>query len=147
MLIKKIKIRVFKTTNILLSALISLLGFSSACSIGTVEYGAPHADFIVSGKTESAVSGEAVENIRVVAMWDTSFTNDKGLYLKELETGGAQDGELVLKFEDIDGEQNGSFEPLDTLIQYKASDFEGGDDNWYGGKATKTVNVKLRPKK
>ena len=144
---RTIKIGFLKASNILLSALITFLGFSSACSLNQVEYGAPHADFIISGKTESAVTGEAVKNIRVVAEWDTSYTDDKGLYLKELETFGAQDGELVLKFEDIDGAENGAFEPLDTLIQYKASDFEDGDDNWYEGEARKIINVKLQPKK
>lgn len=144
---QKIKIGLLKTSNILISALITLLGFSSACSLNQVEYGAPHADFIVSGKTESTVTGKAIENIQVVAEWDTSYTDANGLYLKKLETFGARDGELVLKFEDIDGAENGAFEPLDTLIQYKASEFEGGDGDWYEGEARKIINVKLQPKK
>ena len=144
---KKIKIGFLKVSNILLSALITLLGFHSACSPGADEYGAPYAEFKVNGKTEAAGTGQAVENIQVVAQGDTSYTDSNGRYDKTIITFGAQDGELLLKFEDIDGTQNGDFEPLDTPVQYKASDFEGGDGDWYGGEAVKTVNVKLQPKK
>lgn len=144
---RNIKIGFLKAGNILLSALIALLGFHSACSPGGDEYGTPYAEFKLSGKTEAANTGQAIENIRVIAEGDSSYTDANGRYEKNIITFGAQDGELLLKFEDIDGSDNGAFESLDTLIQYKASDFEGGDGSWYNGEASKTVNVKLQPKK
>lgn len=117
-----------------LTALLALLGFGSCQGLDPIEdddvedviggwgktaYGQPHAVYKVLGEVK-APNGKAVEGIRVVvnpkaaygpAFNDTLYTNAQGKFqldgLKYTGTDGFATG--TIKFEDVDGSQNGSY--------------------------------------
>ena len=133
------KVRFNRWYNAVLTALLSMLGFS--CSLdepeeyGTpVEYGAPHADYILKG-TVTDEAGTPIQGIK---------TSLKEVYKDE----GHIYEHIKLIVEDIDGEANGGDFLSDTLdIDYdKAVKTEEGDHHWYTGKFEITTDVKLKKK-
>lgn len=157
------KVRFNRWYNAVLTALLSMLGFS--CSVdepeeyGTpVEYGAPHADYILKG-TVTDEAGAPVQGIKTslkevykdgtgayVFGIDSIQTNESGNY--QLKYRGMPYDETKLIVEDIDGEANGGEFLSDTLdIDYnKAVQVGEGDHHWYVGKFEITTNVKLKKK-
>lgn len=112
----------------LAAMLLSMLGFSTACDkagniIDDVEmYGCPSADYEVSGEVTDE-DGNPIKGIRVAVDWtegvddynlrhkDTVYTNSSGVYESRLDRYLAIKPEsLSLVFEDVDGEDNGTFE-------------------------------------
>lgn len=108
--------------------LLSMLGFSTACDkagniIDDVEmYGCPSADYEVSGEVTDE-DGNPIKGIRVAVDWtegvddynlrhkDIVYTNSSGVYESRLDRYLAIKPEsLSLVFEDVDGEDNGTFE-------------------------------------
>jgi putative lipoprotein (rSAM/lipoprotein system) len=148
------KIGILKKRNKLITLLLSLLGFTSACIIvGGVEYGTPHADFIVKGSVVSERDNRAIKNIRV-AIRDTAYvhyqdsinTDLTGNYIVKV-TGFPLSKSFGIELKDIDGAENGEFQTLDTIIEFKDPVFTGGNKHWYNGQTEKEFNIKLRPKK
>jgi putative lipoprotein (rSAM/lipoprotein system) len=141
-----------KKYNTLLSFLLSVLGFGAACSLGSceygspiVEYGTPHATFKVKGSVTSEVTSTNVPYIRVVMNSDTAFTDESGNY----QVGSIEfpdDQTFLVEFKDVDGETNGDFEPLDTIVEFIDPEFSGGSGAWDGGETEKEINVKLKDK-
>ncbi len=149
---KKIKTGFLKKQNALLSLLMALLGFSTACEQAVdeygapaVEYGAPYATFEVNGKVKSAAE-TAIEGIQVTMNGQTIFSDASGNYSISTQTFPT-DQTLVLEFKDIDGSLNGSYAPKDTIVEFIDPEFTGGDDSWYAGETEKTVDVKLNNRK
>jgi putative lipoprotein (rSAM/lipoprotein system) len=147
------KIRILKKGNKLIALLLSLLGFTSACIIiGGAEYGTPHADFIVRGSVVSERDNKAIKNI-MVTMRDTASvyyrdsinTNLTGSYVLKV-TGFPLSKSFEIELKDIDGAENGEFQNLDTIIEFKDPVFTGGNKHWYNGQTEKEFNIKLRPK-
>lgn len=144
---KKIKVKFFKTSNALIAGLIALLGFASSCIKPKVEYGTPHAKFIVNGKVISSDSKEAIENIQVIMQWDTTKTDSEGRYQVIDYSGFPVEQTFNIKFLDIDGAANGEFQDLDTLVEFKNPQFVGGDRSWYSGETSTEFEIELNPKK
>lgn len=147
---KKIKIGFLKKYNAIISILLSLLGFSTACEHGldeygapAVEYGVPYATFIVKGNITSETTGNAIPNIRVVMNYDTAYTDADGNYQVE-NTEIPIDQTFPIVFDDIDGESNGTYQSLDTIVEFEDPEFTGGDDSWDSGETEIELNAKLK---
>ncbi len=160
------KVRFNRWYNAVLTALLSMLGFS--CSLDEpdeygstpVEYGTPHADYILKG-TVTDEAGTPIKGIKTslkeiskddtgthVFGIDSIQTNESGNYQLK-NSGMPYDKRVKLVVEDIDGEANGGEFLNDTLdIDYgKAVEVEEGDHHWYDGKYEVTTDVRLKKKK
>ena len=145
---KKVKNKFFKISNAIIAGMISMLGFASACDKDPkVEYGTPSAKFIVNGKVKSAASNEAIKNIKVVMQGNTATTDDEGKYQVVDGNGFPIDQVYSIQFQDIDGVQNGAYQDLDTIVEFKDSKFIKGDGKWYQGETSKELDIVLKPKK
>ena len=143
---KTVENKFLKFYNVIITVLIALLGF--ACSCDPVdEYGSPSARFIVNGRIESAENNDAIENIKVVMQGDSVVTDENGNYQVIDNWGFPGDQTYAIQFQDIDSVENGEFENLDTIVEFKDSEFTGGDGNWDNGETEIEFNIKLNPKK
>jgi len=149
---KKIQTGFLKRSNSFIGLILSLLGFSAACSLSSceygspvVEYGTPHATFIVRGDVKSETDSSAIPNIRVVMNNDTTYTNESGIYQVE-NMEFPKDQALLVQFEDTDGATFGEYQPLDTIVEFIDPQFSGGSGSWDAGTTEKEVNVKLKVK-
>lgn len=141
---KKVQRRIWTLSNALISALLALIGFSS-CGETLDEYGTPSADFKVMGNVSSQISQDPIPGIRVVMNRDTTHTGADGNY-EIIDKGAFPTNQTYeISFEDIDGALNGSYIKLDTIVEFKDPEFIGGNDGWYDGETSETMNVKLKP--
>ena len=158
------KVRFNRWYNAVLTALLSVLGFS--CSIDEpdeygpiiMEYGTPYADYVFKGSvTDEAgtpiqgikTSLKSVfdnENEHYVLGLDSVETDISGNY--QLKYVGTQDRGLKIIVEDIDGEANGGEFLSDTLdIDYKkAVQTKKSDEFWYEGAYDISQDIKLKKK-
>ena len=158
------KVRFSRWYNAVLTALLSVLGFS--CSIDEpdeygpiiMEYGTPYADYVFKGSvTDEAgtpiqgikTSLKSVfdnENEHYVLGLDSVETDVSGNY--QLKYVGTQDRGLKIIVEDIDGEANGGEFLSDTLdIDYKkAVQTKKSDEFWYEGAYDISQDIKLKKK-
>ena len=153
----------------LLSACLVLLGFN-ACGnqpdeygVLPVEYGIPSAKYNIQGKVVSSdAAKKPIEDIRVVVIqtvdkasfgyvdnpylgYDTIYTNSDGRF--KYEQVDFPGNRFEIKFQDIDGEENGLFEDKEQIIEFDYSDLKGGS-GWYAGEAKKDMGIiELKPKK
>jgi|WetSurMetagenome_2_1015567.scaffolds.fasta_scaffold714092_1 putative lipoprotein (rSAM/lipoprotein system) len=148
---KKVRNLLLRTFNRILGFLLLMLGFTVACNevaceYGTpvAEYGAPFATFIVQGKVVNTFTEQAIPSIRVVMMFDTSFTDQNGNYQAECRTYPNTDS-FPIEFADVDGTQNGLCETLDTLAIFTDPQFTGGDGDWDIGETEKELQIRMRP--
>lgn len=147
---KKIKTGFLKKYNALITLLITLLGFSTACEkeddepgYPATEYGVPHAVFRVKGKVQSENNSSSISNIRVVMNYDTAYTDETGVY-EVRAVDFPDDQSYVVEFDDIDGAANGEYQSKDSVVVFKDSEYVGGSGSWYRGEAEKELNVKLK---
>jgi len=140
------KIKILKTYNVLIAGLLAILGFATACN-SKDEYGTPSAKFIVNGKVKSSETDQPIENVRVTVQGDTAYTNASGGYQVVDKWGFPTDQTYIIEFKDIDGELNGEFSDLDTIVEFKDPKFSDGNGDWYSGETSKEFDVKLTPKK
>ncbi|MDD4500573.1 MAG: radical SAM-associated putative lipoprotein [Bacteroidales bacterium] len=140
------KIKILKTFNILIAGLLAILGFATAC-VPAAEYGTPSAKFIVNGNVKSSETDQPIKNIRVSMQGDTTYTDANGAYQVIDEWGFPTDQTYNIEFQDIDGNANGVFSDLDTIVEFKNPEFSDGDGSWYRGETSKEFDVKLTPKK
>ncbi|MDR0798866.1 MAG: radical SAM-associated putative lipoprotein [Dysgonamonadaceae bacterium] len=108
-------------------------------------YGCPSADYEVKGTVTNSLTSEPIRRIRVVLNWDTIYTDDAGKY--RFDFRDFPQDRFNLKFEDIDGEENGGeFMPKTIELIFTDDDqIEKGSGHWYDGKFAKTQNVALDP--
>jgi putative lipoprotein (rSAM/lipoprotein system) len=170
------KVRFYRWYNAVLTALLSMLGYGCSSDepmdmYGTpVEYGTPHADYIVKGLVTDEAS-TPIQGIKtsLKQTWQTDAgpyvfgidsiqTNESGIY--QLKSNGIPAGQtkLIIEdiaagqtkliIEDIDGDANGGLFLSDTLdIDYdKAVKTKEGDGRWYGGVYEIIQDVKLKKK-
>lgn len=147
----------------LLGAIFSLLGFSGCEAIQNIvdppcEYGMPHANYKLLGDVKDS-KGNPVKGIRVVFApygqgedrWenDTLYTDDKGHFEREKANYmfGWPDDTISFVAEDVDGEENGSFQSAvvgkDGITITKVKD---GDGNWYQGDFEISTQISLKEK-
>ena len=125
------KVKFYRWYNAVLTALLSMLGYGCSSDepmdmYGTpVEYGAPHADYIVKGmvtdEAETPVQGiktflkqvDKTEAGTIIFGMDSIQTNETGGY--QLEYTGLPQPSIKLIVEDVDGEANGGEFLSDTL--------------------------------
>ena len=160
----KMKVRFNRWYNAVLTALLSMLGFS--CSLDEpdeygstpVEYGTPHADYILKGTVTDEV-GAPIKGIKTSLKEvyghktgycvDSIQTNESGNYqLKLGKESNFFKENVKLIVEDIDGEANGGEFLSDTLdIDYsKAVKVGEGDQRWYEGTFEVVTDIKLKKK-
>ena len=144
----------------LLTALLTLLGYESCTEAGADEYGVVplygslSATYHISG-TVTDEGGQPLKGIRVSmvniydpshTVQDSSTTDASGKFsLKEYEFYG--DNDRILIAEDIDGLDNGGqFAPDTTFVgNLKPEQTEAGS-NFYAGKFELKADVKLKKK-
>ncbi|MEA3480251.1 MAG: radical SAM-associated putative lipoprotein [Bacteroidota bacterium] len=142
-----------KKHNTLISFLLSILGFGTVCSLNSceygapiVEYGTPHATFKVKGSVKSEMTSGTLPGIRVVMGEDTAFTDESGSYQVE-NIDFPNDQVFLVEFRDIDGETNGEYQPLDTIVEFVDPEFSGGGPSgWDQGETEKEIHVQLKDK-
>jgi putative lipoprotein (rSAM/lipoprotein system) len=152
---KIIRNRFLTSYNVILTALMAMLGFANSCErFGGTEYGVPHASFIVKGKIVSSEGNIPVPNIKVrmqidsVSMQhDSAYSDSKGIYQVVDKFGFPISHSYSITFIDTDGTANGEFQTLDTIVEFKDPVYTGGDGNWDSGETQKEFNVVLKPKK
>lgn len=145
----QVKTFLFRKSNKLIRLLLSVLGFGAVCSFNScddnsaVEYGTPFATFKVMGTVKSEQTSNSISNIRVVMGSDTTFTNESGNY-EVTNTDFPKDQTFLIEFKDIDGETNGAYQPLDTIVEFIDPEFSGGSGGWDNGETEKEMNVNLK---
>ena len=153
------KVRFYRWYNAVLTVLLSMLGFGcSSSDDDMIEYGTPHADFILKGQVTDE-AGTPIKNIKTSAKM--IIKSEAGVYINDISTvqtdesgnyklkyGGMARSDLKIILEDVDGEANGGEFQSDTLdVDYaKAVKVGEGDNHWYGGKYEVTTDVKLKKK-
>lgn len=143
---KRFERKFLNTYNLLLTALLTLLGFSNCTIIEPKdEYGSPSATFKVNGKVSDKVTTRAIQGIKVVMQGDSTLTNSEGRFtVSQVSFPNNQD--FVIQFKDLDGSANGGqFQPKDTLVEFKDPEFTNGDDSWYQGETSMELNVNMEP--
>jgi|GEM_PF-953258 len=130
----------------ILSGLMALLGFA-ACSDKAAEYGVIVAEYgtlgaeykvvgtvVSKGDTEKAIKDIEVIFVKaqstndddsVILFGDTTYTDKNGKF--EIDTNAMQTRSIKIRFNDIDGDENGRFENKAETIEFKDSDFDGAD--------------------
>lgn len=133
--------------NVILTFVVSLLGFMPACH--HTEYGVPTAEFILNGKVKSANTNQPIENIKVSSNGNYNnpfvFTNSEGIFSIHFN-GDAYTKNYNYKFQDTDSLQNVNYKDKDTVISFEGIALTGGDGKWNEGIAEKTVDILLEPK-
>ena len=155
------KVRFNRWYNAVLTALLSMLGYG--CSAledpldmygAPVEYGCPHADYVVKG-TVTDEAGNPIQGIKVTVPngstsahhsepYQSTLSNADGSF--KLDEFSSMSGDFMY-IEDIDGEENGGEFMNDTINvnQLPMTQVEKGS-GWYTGKYHVTANIKLKKK-
>lgn len=150
-----------KSTNLLVPLLIAFLGFFTSCNKEEYPNDSPFAsaNYIVKGTIESTLDNQPIPDIKL----EMYFIKTGGKvipnpylasYTQSDIYGGFSMGEnnypgehnYRVTFTDMDGELNGEFQSLDTIVVFKNPTYIGGDGSDYWGMAEKELNVKLKPK-
>lgn len=151
----------------LIGSLLALLGFQSCdpstifegpdmYGPGPVEYGCPTAVFKFKGEAADE-QGNPIPGIRIAVFpnseedqyypRDTMFTGTDGKVDSVLTYDWPEIEGIVVKFEDVDGAENGSFKTKE--LKGKAVTIEQtqeGDGRWYEGEFTITAKAVLEKK-
>ena len=153
---KTIKKSFFRSFDKIIVLLLSGFGLFSACNLitpepeyGVLMYGMPSANFVLQGTVTNNATSQPIKNIRVIRPFgynnshgDTIYTDANGKYLYEF--GGSTESKFQLKFEDIDGEDNGGlFQTKVIEGEFTQADRVEEGKGWYTGKYVKTQDVKL----
>ena len=167
---KTVKKSFFRHFDKVILLLLGGFGLFSACNIGNnrstiidtpVEYGVPHADFELKGIVTNAATSQPIQNIRVVRSLlpeskpegedtpipgDTVYTDKDGTYAFAFGGfPGFPDMNYQLKFEDIDGKENGGlFQTKEIEGKFTQDDLEEVGSGWYSGLFVKTEDVALK---
>jgi len=138
-------------TSRFLNYLLVLLGYATATSCESItvlcEYGTPTMDFEVSGKVVNQKS-EPIAGIKVSCHVFTEPGTVTAVTSKDgsFSISGTS-GSPTLKFEDIDGTENGG-EFSDKTEKIKVEQVKEGDGHWYRGKyEAKGVVIEMEEKK
>lgn len=137
--------------NKLIWMLLSLLGFASACSDDEENnenlcmYGCPSVSFNVKG-TVTNEAGQPIPGIRVGIKdtYPTVLTDDKGEFAFTKATLVYIPEPAVMQFTDVDGADNGLYEPKEIEVSFTQNP-DVAPDQWYLGDFTaEDVRVELK---
>jgi putative lipoprotein (rSAM/lipoprotein system) len=142
-------VNVSKIYRILITALLSLLGFSCGSCGVAAEYGVPSATYKAKGVVVSESDDSPIEGIRTVLRysgnWEIAdaYTNSEGYFsLEGFEVPGLK---LYVELIDVDGEENGLFAGMEVEADYTNATFTGGS-GWYEGEAEIDLGkIKMKP--
>ncbi|PKP08708.1 MAG: hypothetical protein CVU09_14210 [Bacteroidetes bacterium HGW-Bacteroidetes-4] len=143
---KRFERKILSTYNLILTALLTLLGFST-CTIVEPrdEYGTPSASFKVNGKVSDKLTSRPIQDIKVIMQGDSTQTDSEGRFSLS-QVNFPADQIFVIQFKDIDGAANGGqFQAKDTLVEFKNPQFTGGDGSWYQGETSLELDMNLEP--
>ena len=157
---KTMKKSFFRLFDKMIVLLLGGFGMFGACNVFTsgdmpeetpVEYGMPHAAFVLQGTVTGKVTAQPIQNIRVVRPFgyenqygDTTYTDENGKYAYLF--GDFPEIKYQLKFEDMDGEDNGGrFQTKEVEVQFTQADQVEKGQGWFYGKFVKTEDVALDP--
>lgn len=155
-IMQKIEFSIRRKFNALIAIIIAFLGFATACEKDqkmAALYGTPHATFIVKGNIQSNTDESSISNIRVLMGYDqngilykdSAYSDMNGDYqVRFVEF--PKDQNFLLQFKDIDGEVNGEFKSLDTIVKFVDPQFINTSGSWDQGETEKELNVKLKSK-
>jgi len=128
-----------------------ILGFSPIF-YGCPKYGEPVATYEIKGTVTNKETSRPIKHIQVTSQIgryrkDTLYTDSRGQYNYQV-ADYLFDRSLHLKFEDIDGEENGGeFTTQEIDITFSDADrVKKGKDNWDKGTFVKTQNIELERK-
>ncbi|GHT34999.1 hypothetical protein FACS189434_12110 [Bacteroidia bacterium] len=168
---KKVNNSLLKSFNVILVALLGLLGFSGCDKTieAREEYGTPQTDYFIKGKVLDKATGKTISGIkiqlydnRITAKYGVPTTDyNRNIFYKIVDTtdisgdylfgGSSAYGINEIKtipyavgISDIDGAENGTYN--DTIIDFDLTDAvqsKKGNGHWYDGEYTKTINVEL----
>lgn len=143
-----------------IKSVLPLIGVAMFNSCLMAMYGCPHADFEAKGVVTDE-TGKGIKGIRVMLTeetpngnysgkpyTDTLWTNENGVYqttpsYKTEEF--AYSSSVKLKFEDVDGEENGGeFDKVE--IEVPVFKVKEGDGSWYHGAYEAGANVTMNKK-
>ncbi|MGE4289988.1 MAG: radical SAM-associated putative lipoprotein [Salinivirgaceae bacterium] len=143
---KRFERKFLSTYNLILTALLSMLGFSNCTIVEPKdEYGSPSATFKVNGKVTDLLTNRAIQDIKVLMQGDSTQTDSEGRFSLS-QVSFPADQSFVIQFKDIDGAANGGqFQPKDTLVEFKDPQFTNGDGSWYQGETSLELNLNLEP--
>jgi putative lipoprotein (rSAM/lipoprotein system) len=137
---KKVRKNILRRYNAFIAWGLSIFGI--ACTNIACEYGTPEATFIVTGKIRSETTGQPIGNIRVILDRDTVYSKPDGSYLAST-VDFPMNQTFDLGISDVDNAANGSFQPKDTVVVFEDPEFKNGDNHWYSGETSKTVDIRL----
>lgn len=108
------------------------------------EYGVPVMEYVVKGKVTDANTGAPIKGIQVTSDDGCGpiLTTESGDF--EYNGGGMPDEKVKLTFTDIDGEENGYYDPQEVEVSVKKVE-EGSGAWYYGVYVAEDVMVKLMP--
>lgn len=123
------------------------------CPVYGVEYGMPYAEFNIIGKVKSSSTLVNIPGIKVSALDENlnvmsdGYSDTSGDYSVTFTTFGAEDMDVTMRFEDVDGVENGSYNDKDIVVTINEEDYidDTPDDPWDEGYGSKTVDVELDP--
>ncbi len=139
--------------NKLIYLLLSLLGLATACDDDGGEimcmYGTPTVTFSVKGRVTDP-AGKPIEGISVkTEKWLETATNARGEFAfekSEWTSFGDKPLKIPLKFEDVDGARNGSFEDREVEVAFTRNE-KVESSGWYFGDYTASdIEVVLQAK-
>ena len=160
----KLKRIFIKSANWVLAGIIGFFGFAGSLTTGCrVEYGAPSADYKIKGTVVNEATGKPIKGIRVAyspVEWDVDLfgpppwlqderydyviTNENGAFTFTSSRGyGFRNSIVPIYAEDIDGEQNGLFQPRKIEVDFNEAAQTGNPGGWYEGEFTVTTTIQL----
>ena len=131
--------------------LLGIVGVFTACV--ATKYGMPEADFEIRGVVTDKATAKPIQNIRIINLGDTLYTNSEGKYILKFRDGlwYSEISETVyhLNVDDIDGEKNGGeFESQEIDVKFTDTDqVKKGRGKKTAAKYAKMQNIELERKK
>lgn len=102
------------------------------------EYGVPVMEYRMSGKVVDSTSGEPIKGISVTHTNPEEpkdfpaavYTSEDGAFV--IEGNGLPSDKMLLKFDDVDGYENGGYF-IPSTVEVKLKEEITGDGNWFSG--------------
>ena len=152
-----------KKINWVLAGIMGLFGFTGCDIFERALYAAPYADYSIKGAVVNEVTGKPIKGIRVSyspVEWDIDLfgqppwdqnerydyviTNENGAFSFTTSGGyGFRNSIVPIYAEDIDGEENGLFQPRKIEVDFNEAVQTGNPGDWYEGEFTVTTTIQL----